>query len=277
MIKASEYCVNVFDGTHDTPKPAEFGYKLLTSKNILSGRLDKDNAYYISEEDYHTINQRSQVKQWDILFSMIGTVGNVCLIADSTIDFAIKNMGVFSCGEEYKAKWLYFYLQSPYAQKIISNYLNGAVQKFLSLQMLRDFPVPAFTPLSKSIVDVIWNLDEKIQLNNAINAELEVLAKTIYDYWFLQFEFPNEEGLPYKSSGGRMVWSEELKREIPEGWVAGTFKDFIHIGNGKDHKNLKDGTIPVYGSGGVMRHVNESIYEGESVLLPRMYQHNEGY
>lgn len=90
IIPASDYCQKVFDGTHDTPKPCETGFKLLTSKNILNGELDKTDAYFISEEDYRAINQRSQVKQYDILFSMIGSVGNVCFVKDSQIDFAIK-------------------------------------------------------------------------------------------------------------------------------------------------------------------------------------------
>lgn len=69
------------------------------------------------------------------------------------------------------------------------------------------------------VSNLLSSIDNKIENNNKINAELESLAKTIYDYWFLQFEFPNEEGKPYKSSGGKMVWNKELKREIPEGWA----------------------------------------------------------
>ncbi len=95
MIKASGYCLNVFDGTHSTPKPQNSGYKLLTSKNIMSGYLDKNDAYFISKEDYDAINSRSLVRKWDVLFSMIGTVGNVCLVEDDVVDYAIKNMGVF--------------------------------------------------------------------------------------------------------------------------------------------------------------------------------------
>lgn len=68
------------------------------------------------------------------------------------------------------------------------------------------------------IASVLSSLDSKIELNNRINAELEAMAKTLYDYWFVQFDFPNEEGKPYKTSGGAMVWNEELKREVPEGW-----------------------------------------------------------
>ena len=95
------------------------------------------------------------------------------------------------------------------------------------------------------------------------------MAKQLYDYWFVQFDFPNEKGKPYKSSGGAMVWNEELKREIPDGWQSGLLEDFLRIKNGRDHKHLAEGLYPVYGSGGEMRRVTEYLYEGESVLMPR--------
>ena len=95
------------------------------------------------------------------------------------------------------------------------------------------------------------------------------MAKQLYDYWFVQFDFPNEEGKPYKSSGGEMVWNEKIKREIPIGWDNCTLKDFLTIKNGRDHKYLSEGLYPVYGSGGEMRRVNEYLYKGESVLMPR--------
>ncbi len=81
----------------------------------------------------------------------------------------------------------------------------------------------------KKIVSILCSLDAKIQLNNKINTELEATAKTLHDYWFVQFDFPNENGKPYKSSGGKMMWSEELRREIPEGWKKGTLNDLGDI------------------------------------------------
>jgi type I restriction enzyme S subunit len=77
----------------------------------------------------------------------------------------------------------------------------------------------------KSIAKVLSDLDTKIELNNRINRELEAMAKTLYDYWFVQFDFPNELGKPYKTNGGKMVWNKELKREIPEGWENGNLED----------------------------------------------------
>ncbi|OJV49226.1 MAG: hypothetical protein BGO40_13285 [Chryseobacterium sp. 39-10] len=83
------------------------------------------------------------------------------------------------------------------------------------------------------MASVLSALDDKIELNNKINTELEAMAKTLYDYWFVQFEFPNPDGKPYKSSGGRMIFNETLKREIPEGWEVSVFNDWI--------KNTKTG------------------------------------
>jgi type I restriction enzyme, S subunit len=103
------------------------------------------------------------------------------------------------------------------------------------------------------IASVLSALDDKIELNNRINAELEAMAKTLYDYWFVQFDFPDENGNPYKSSGGKMVYSEELKREIPEGWEVKRIGDIINpLESGKRpkggiDKTLKDG-IPSLGA-----------------------------
>ena len=121
----------------------------------------------------------------------------------------------------------------------------------------------------KAIGKILSDFDRKIELNRAINQNLEAMAKQLYDYWFVQFDFPNEEGKPYKSSGGEMVWNEKLKREIPKGWQSGLLEDFLIIKNGRDHKHLAEGLYPVYGSGGEMRRVTEYLYEGESVLIPR--------
>ncbi|MDI1473198.1 restriction endonuclease subunit S [Streptococcus taonis] len=268
-IKAEEYCVSVFDGTHDTPKVTETGYKLVTSKNILSNTLDLNSAYYISEEDFANINKRSKVKQYDILFSMIGTVGSLYFETSDTIDYAIKNIGVFSCGNKEKAEWLYYYLQSNYAQQYIKRYLNGAVQKFLPLKGLREFPVLQFNNELHNRIKILLSIDQKIQTNNQINQELEAMVKTLHDYWFVQFDFPDQNGKPYKSSGGKMVYHPELKREIPEGWGVEKLSHFLTIKNGKDHKHLQDGEFAVYGSGGIIRMVTDYLYSGESILFPR--------
>lgn len=83
------------------------------------------------------------------------------------------------------------------------------------------------------VVAILSALDSKIELNNRVNAELEAMAKTLYDYWFVQFDFPDKNGKPYKTSGGKMVWNDELKREVPEGWEVSELKDIANITMGQ--------------------------------------------
>ena len=117
-------------------------------------------------------------------------------------------------------KYLNVVLHSSYAQKYFEANASGSGQRYtLTDTLVKEMPIPLpDINIQRKIGDIPSYIDRKIENNNKVNAELESMAKTIYDYWFLQFEFPNEDGKPYKSSGGKMVWNEELKREIPEGW-----------------------------------------------------------
>ena len=125
-------------------------------------------------------------------------------------------------------KFMAFYLRSPlFRRTIINNTVmtlrasfNEAMFSYLEI-MLPDFDT------QKKIGDFLYSLEKKKQINNQINQELEAMAKTLYDYWFVQFDFPDQNGKPYKSSGGKMVYNPELKREIPEGWGVTTFSSWI--------------------------------------------------
>ena len=168
-------------------------------------------------------------------------------------------------------RYLNALLHTDYAKKYFACNASGSGQRYaLSVEALNSFPVPII-PLheQKQIGEIFSALDKKIEFNKRINQNLEAMAKQLYDYWFVQFDFPNEEGKPYKSNGGKTVWNEKLKREIPDGWDNCTLEYFLTIKNGRDHKHLAEGLYPVYGSGGEMRRVNENLYRGESVLIPR--------
>ena len=232
FIPASEYCVKVFDGTHETPKPTLTGFPLITSKNILGGNLDLESAYNISEEDYSNIQKRSAVKQYDILFSMIGSVGEIYLERDAVIPYTIKNVCAFRSKDIDHAKWLYFYLQSPTAKNFIRNYLAGAVQKFLPLGTMRDFPVPKFDENQRGLVNLLFSIENKILENNHQKKLLEKTALEIFNYWFLQYEFPGPNGQPFLSSGGSFIFNESVEMELPHNWSVETFDEKIQIGSG---------------------------------------------
>ncbi len=168
-------------------------------------------------------------------------------------------------------KYLNAFLHSNYIKKYFELNATGSGMRYtLSMDTLNNIPVliPSLK-IQKRIGGIFSDIDCKISLNRAINHNLEAMAKQLYDYWFVQFDFPDENGRPYKSSGGEVVWNEKLKREIPEKWSDNTLEYFLNIKNGRDHKHLLCGSYPVYGSGGEMRRVCEWLYDGESVLMPR--------
>ena len=217
ITAAEKFCLKVTDGTHDSPKRVNYGKKLITSKHLDEFRLDFENAYLISEDDYKKINLRSQVDQYDILFSMIGTVGTIYLEKSKEIQYAVKNVGIFKSKSQLDAKWLYYYLKSSNSKKYIHANLNGSTQQYITLGALRKLPIlNPDNQLKEFVVDILSSLDDKIEVNNKINSNLEELAQALYKRWFVDFEFPNEEGKPHKSSGGEMVESE--LGLIPKGW-----------------------------------------------------------
>jgi type I restriction enzyme S subunit len=223
--------IDVRDGTHDSPKQKDYGKPLVTSKHIKGGKIDLSTAYLISIDDFDKINKRSKVDKWDVLFSMIGTIGEMVIVKEEP-DFAIKNVGLFKAKDEYTSKWIYYYLKSPKAQTEILSSLKGSTQQYISLTDLRNFPItfPSIK-VGLEIIQILSSLDDKIELNNKINKELETLAQTLFKQWFIDFEFPNENGEPYKSSGGEMVDSE--LGEIPKGWAVKNLKDISRITIGR--------------------------------------------
>jgi type I restriction enzyme S subunit len=147
---------------------------------------------------------------------------NKCWVSDN----AIAGVHRYTESNEYN----YYLLKCISLNKL----QIGSSQPLLTQGILNNTIVNIYNDLStqQKIAAVLSALDAKIELNQRINAELESMAKTLYDYWFVQFDFPNEKGKPYKSAGGKMVWNEELKREIPLGWEVGTLLDIADYMNG---------------------------------------------
>lgn len=221
----------------------ERGIPFVRGQEISDGSLLSNSCFncYISKERFNEIKVKYGVPQkGDILITAVGTIGNVCFL-NKDIDFYFKDGNVLwlrNFSDNVVPEYLYFYLKSPFFKKIIGHSLIGAVQKALTMQMLSEIDIQ-LPPIKyqNSVVTILKSIEYKISNNNKINAELESLAKTIYDYWFLQFEFPNEDGKPYKSSGGKMVWNEKLKREIPEGWAYSLLKDKFSIKRGVSYSS----------------------------------------
>lgn len=188
-----EVC-DVRDGTHDSPKKKNFGKYLITSKNIKCGSVTFENAYYISDEDFELINKRSKVDVDDLLFTMIGTVGEIAHIIDEP-DFAIKNVGLIKTRDRILARYLFHYLQSSVAKKYIADNKSKGSQVFLALGKIRNFPIP-YVPsdIQSRIVQVLDNFDTACNdLNIGLPKEIELRQK--------QYEFFRDQLLTFTAEG----------------------------------------------------------------------------
>ena len=188
---------------------------------------------------------------------------NSCWVSDNAIS------GVPKEGQDLT--YLYYVLKSLN----LNSKQIGSSQPLITQSMLKDMVVDIEINIEKQkrIANSISIIDQKIQINNQINQELEAMAKTLYDYWFVQFDFPDQNGKPYKSSGGKMVYHPELKREIPEGWGVEKLGDITICHDSKrvplssNDRELVKGKIPYYGATGIMDYVNDYIFDGDYVLM----------
>ena len=213
--------------------------------NNLSLSLDKfyDTGFvFISEERANEL--KCDALRGDIIFTAAGTIGQVGIIPENSkyMRYVISNKQIRARIDITKVDLLYAYywFSSPWIKKVLINSNKGSTVPLLTLHEVKTLPIcyPEDIDEQRNIAEMIDTITNKIENNKKINSEIEDMAKTIYDYWFLQYEFPNEEGKPYKSSGGKMVWNDELKREIPEGWKIEKIKDCImHINTGLNPRN----------------------------------------
>jgi type I restriction enzyme S subunit len=229
-VRADVFCKSVRDGTHDTPKQAKSGYKLVTGKHIKNSQIDSSDAYYISEKDYIAINQRSKVEQWDVLMSMIGTVGEVAIVKNHP-DYAIKNVALFKTdGSELKGKWLAYYLCTQEALGHMTGNMKGSSQQFLSLKQLRALPVPvAPEKYMQRVIDILSAYDDLIENNQKQIKLLEEAAQRLYKEWFVDLRFPGHENV-------------KIVDGVPEGWMFRPFSEVFEYVRGKSYtsKELSD-------------------------------------
>ena len=167
---------------------------------------------------------------------------------------------------ELLPEYLMMWFRRPEFDRYARFMSHGSAREIFSwTEMCETFlPIPSIEK-QKEIVREYHTIQNRIVLNNQLISKLEETAQAIYKQWFVDFEFPNENGKPYKSNGGKMVWCAELEKEIPEGWAVGKLNDFISIKNGKT-RPVSQGIIPVYGGNGIIDYVKNSNYENLNVI-----------
>ena len=225
----------VYDGPHATPKKTETGPVYLGIDAITEdGMLDSSQFSYLSKEDYIKWTKRVVPQENDIVFSYEATLGKYALIPRGFYGCLGRRLAIIRViSEEIDAKWLYYYFRSPEWNAFIKNQtVKGSTVDRISVEEFPNYTIPVISLKNqKKMVAVLEKIDAKIRTNNKINDYLEEMAKTLYDYWFVQFEFPDENGNPYKSTGGKMSRTKDFGL-APCGWKFGNLYDIAEFING---------------------------------------------
>lgn len=201
------------------------GFKENTSKTDLYFNGPVKEEYILQEGDIITpLTEQS-----------LGLLGTTARIPESGKYIQSQDVALIKCKEgKIDPNFCYYLISSNVVRQQLSAAAQQTKIRHTSPDKIKDCTV--WVPNlenQKRIGRILADIDSKITVNRQINDNLEAMAKQLYDYWFVQFDFPNEEGNPYKSSGGKMVWNEILKREIPEGWRDGCFSDIANITMGQ--------------------------------------------
>lgn len=231
--------------------------KYLDTSSITKNKIDTIQTF---NTEYDTVPSRAKrkVKNGTIIYSTVrpnlehfGFMENpekdlIVSTGFLTLDVIDKNVD---------PKFLFYKITQPYLTNYLHTVATNNVSAYPSINPSDlgelEIEIPIDLKNQQKIAAVLSALDSKIELNNRINAELESMAKTLYDYWFVQFDFPNAKGKPYKSSGGKMVWNEELKREVPDSWATTTIGEYAEVKKGDliTAKDSKEGNVKVVAAG----------------------------
>ena len=210
------------------------GIPCIMPANMRDNRVDLSNISFISDEDAQRLS-KYLVKEGDIVYSRRGNVTLKALIRKNEAGyFCGTGCLLLRPGNLLDSDYLTYYLSTPKIQSWIISQAIGATMPNLNTGILSRIPFSGpEKSVQKKISSALRAIDDKLEINNRINAELEAMAKTLYDYWFVQFDFPDANGKPYKTSGGKMEYKTTLKREIPAGWAVNTLSQIANITMGQ--------------------------------------------
>ena len=201
--------------------------------------IDFEKVKYVTKE-FHIKNKKSQLKKGDLIIARHGNNGNA-VIYQHTKNAQVLNAVIIEPDQnKISSELLKIYFDSPFIKRQILGSVKGSVQGVINTKHISELILNIGSSINYDFVTrIITNINKKVGLNNKINDELEAMSKLIYDYWFVQFDFPDANGKPYKSSGGKMVFNKELKREIPDDWEVNELAAISNITTGKLDSNAE--------------------------------------
>jgi type I restriction enzyme S subunit len=250
-------CQSIIDCHHSTPTWTVSGKIVVRNFNIKNGALDLSNPSFTDEKTFKERVLRARPEPGDLIITREAPMGEVCVIPEGVECCLGQRMVLIKPDhEKISSKYLLYAMLSDFVQgQINQSDKTGSTVSNLRIPLLKELEIPLLQNPDE-VAAVLSALDAKIDCNNRINAELEAMAKTLYDYWFVQFDFPDANGRPYKSSGGRMVYNTALKREIPEGWSAGQLGQYISFDRGVTYRKEDVCTSSTRGAIGILRATN---------------------
>ncbi len=250
MYKLGDLCSDVVDCPHSTPEWKNEGIRVIRNFNIVNGSLDFSNGFFVDEETFEKRTQRACPEFEDLVISREAPMGAVCMIPKNLKCCLGQRLVLLKINKDVAdPNYILFAIQSQFVQKQIQIIdQTGSIVSNLNIPDLKSLRIPLPSlPEQKKIASVLSALDDKIALNKKMNQKLEAMAKCLYDYWFVQFDFPDKNGRPYKTTGGPMTYNPTLKREIPVGWEVSSFTDFGFFKNGinYDKNEVGDETVKI--------------------------------
>ena len=213
---------------------ADTDIPMVQGKNIRKGFFVPEHEWFISKSVSDAL-PRSVLDKPCILIPYVGSnLGEVGVFPHNYRCHLASNIAkVELVSEKYSLEYLKYYLQSDVGQGYLFQSKQGSAQPNITMESIRNtLIIERSRSEQQRICDVLSAIDQKFLLNEKMCAELEAMSKTLYDYWFTQFDFPNADGKPYRSSGGEMIWNDQLKREIPKGWGVGNLYSIADPING---------------------------------------------
>ena len=244
--------------------------------NNLSLSLDKfyDSGFvFVTDEKADELN--CYAVEGDLIFTAAGTIGQVGIMEQplNYEKYVISNKQLRARvnTKKVRALYAYYWYASPWMQQYFLQNNKGSTVPLISLSELKDAPInyPESLEEQDKIVSIMDSISRRIQNNCSINTELESMAKTLYDYWFVQFDFPDENGSPYRTSGGEMVWNDQLKREIPKGWGVKRVSELTDVVTGKEDANFStpNGNYKFFTCSQDTLQCDVSVFSGHAVLI----------
>jgi type I restriction enzyme S subunit len=246
MSQPLEDCMEVIiDYRGKTPAKTSFGIPLITAKVVKSGRIETPNEF-IAVEDYEPWMRRGMPKTGDVVITTEAPLGEVAQLGPGRVALAQRLITLRGKTGLLDNGFLKFLMQSEDVQEQLRARASGTTVLGIKQSEIRKVLL-TLPPLAeqKAIAHILGTLDDKIELNRRMNETLEQMARALFKHWFVDFEFPNSEGKPYKSSGGKMINSE--LGEIPKGWEVLPFADTVDIFSGGTPKT----SVPEYWNGDI--------------------------